>query len=278
MTNLNHAQSTTYQQPDISASTFVGNGLLQESILWKLILLTGLTYLIWSDRVSIVLGPTTEPSTEQFAVKKVRAGLFDFSIDGPKKDKPGTEVKVKLPAGSLNNVTLAIDPDYAKRNHITEAVLEKRFAACREYISRFAPVAIAEMRRSGIPASIILAQGLLESNAGASNIARTANNHFGIKCFSTHCKKGHCINSPDDSHKDFFIKYENAWGSFRAHSDFIGQSGRYVHLFDLDSSNYRGWARGLAKAGYTTDKLYGEKLIAIIQTMELYQYDKQDLP
>ena len=140
------------------------------------------------------------------------------------------------------------------------------------YIKRYAAVAQEEMARYGIPASITLAQGLLESNAGLSPLAANANNHFGIKCFSRRCYKGHCRNYSDDSHKDFFRVYANAWESFRAHSLFL-QKPRYQALFRLGKRDYRGWARGLTQAGYATDPGYGDKLIRMIERFELHRYD-----
>ena len=120
------------------------------------------------------------------------------------------------------------------------------------YVNRFSDVARTEMEQFGIPASITLAQGLLESSAGKSPLARDANNHFGIKCFSKKCKKGHCKNFSDDHHKDFFRTYPSAWESFRAHSLFL-QKDRYKHLLDLKKTDYINWAVGLKKAGYATD-------------------------
>jgi flagellum-specific peptidoglycan hydrolase FlgJ len=146
-------------------------------------------------------------------------------------------------------------------------------SACQTYIQRFAPVAQAEMRKYGIPASIILAQALLESNAGQSKLTQKTNNHFGMKCFSKNCRKGHCSNFTDDSHKDFFLSYGNAWASYRDHSNFLKNNKRYRKLFTNEATDYKSWARGLAKAGYATDKLYANKLIALIETLELDQYD-----
>lgn len=141
------------------------------------------------------------------------------------------------------------------------------------YVRRFARVAQSEQEKFGIPASINLAQGLLESDAGNSPIARRNNNHFGIKCFSQNCQKGHCSNFTDDSHKDFFRAYDNAWESWRAHSLMLQQSSRYHPLFQLDHKDYRSWARGLAKAGYATDPDYAKKLVNLIEELELYAYD-----
>lgn len=142
------------------------------------------------------------------------------------------------------------------------------------YVKRYFKVAQKEMEKYGIPASIKLAQGLLESNVGESRLAVHNNNHFGIKCFSKTCGKGHCSNFTDDSHKDFFRKYKNAWESYRAHSILL-QSNRYKPLKSLKSSDYKGWAYGLKKAGYATDKNYAPKIIGLIEDLKLYQYDNQ---
>jgi flagellum-specific peptidoglycan hydrolase FlgJ len=144
---------------------------------------------------------------------------------------------------------------------------------CLTYLERFISVAKSEKEQFGIPASIILAQGLLETNAGQSRLALKCNNHFGIKCFSKKCKKGHCHNFTDDHHKDFFVVYPSTWASYRAHSKFLKQA-RYNLLFKLDASDYKAWAKGLKKCGYATDPRYAEKLIAIIEYFELYQYDE----
>lgn len=143
----------------------------------------------------------------------------------------------------------------------------------RKYVARFAKVAQNEMEKYGIPASITLAQGLLESNAGESTLALKNNNHFGIKCFSRSCRKGHCSNHTDDSHKDFFRKYNSAWESYRAHSHLL-RADRYKPLYKLPPDDYKRWAHGLKKAGYATDKYYAEKLINLIEELSLHQYDK----
>lgn len=140
------------------------------------------------------------------------------------------------------------------------------------YVKRYYKVAQKEMDKYGIPASIKLAQGLLESNVGESRLAVHNNNHFGIKCFSRTCRKGHCSNFTDDSHKDFFRKYKNAWESYRAHSILL-QSTRYKPLKSLKTTDYKGWAYGLKKAGYATDKNYAPKIVGLIEDLKLYKYD-----
>lgn len=141
------------------------------------------------------------------------------------------------------------------------------------YVKRFAKVAQKEMSAFGIPASITLAQGLLETNAGESPLASQHNNHFGLKCFSRTCEKGHCTNFTDDSHKDFFRKFTSAWESYRAHSLLLANSERYEALFKLSKSDYKAWANGLKKAGYATDKQYAKKLVRLIEGLQLYEYD-----
>lgn len=141
-----------------------------------------------------------------------------------------------------------------------------------DYVDRFKKVAIDEMVKYGVPASISLAQGLIESRAGTSKLAVENNNHFGIKCFSRNCKKGHCTNFTDDTHKDFFRKFKTPWESWNAHSQLIS-SGRYAKLKRY-GHDYRKWAYGLKSIGYATDRSYAEKLIGIIERYDLYKYDR----
>jgi flagellum-specific peptidoglycan hydrolase FlgJ len=139
------------------------------------------------------------------------------------------------------------------------------------YIDRFSKTAKAEQDKYGIPVSIKLAQGILESNSGLSTLSSRYNNHFGIKCTSKKCPKGHCVNFSDDHHKDFFRSYPTAWEGWRDHSVKVSSAERYSHLFE--NNDYKAWARGLQKAGYATDKKYADKLIRIIETYKLYEYD-----
>jgi len=141
-----------------------------------------------------------------------------------------------------------------------------------KYVKAYAKIAQREMEEFGIPASITLAQGLLESNAGESALATRNKNHFGIKCFSKSCRKNHCSNFTDDHHKDFFRIYKTPEESYRAHSRLLGAK-RYRKLFDLAQTDYRNWAKELKKAGYATDPHYAGKLINLIEELDLYKYD-----
>ncbi len=143
----------------------------------------------------------------------------------------------------------------------------------KAYIKKYADLAKKEMKNYGIPASITLAQGLLESNAGESKLAKNNHNHFGLKCFSRKCKKGHCSNFTDDSHKDFFKIFKSPADSYHAHSKLLRNGSRYNGLFKLKKDDYKGWARGLRKAGYATDPNYDKKLIRLIEELKLYHYD-----
>jgi len=139
------------------------------------------------------------------------------------------------------------------------------------YIGTYKNIAIDKMEKYKIPASITLAQGILESGNGLSTLAKKSNNHFGIKCHSGW--KGKRVYHDDDKKGECFRKYPNAEGSFNDHSKFLTGRGRYEFLFDLQPDDYKAWAKGLKKAGYATDRKYPKKLISFIETFELYKYD-----
>ncbi len=139
-----------------------------------------------------------------------------------------------------------------------------------EYIEQFKEIAMNEMRRSGVPASITLAQGILESESGNSELVKRSNNHFGIKCKSTWA--GESVKHDDDANGECFRAYTNAGDSYRDHSDFLKANQRYASLFNLNPTDYAGWARGLKKAGYATNPRYPELLIKYIELNNLQQY------
>lgn len=143
-----------------------------------------------------------------------------------------------------------------------------------EYIEKYKDDAIHEMKRTGVPASITLAQGLLESGNGNSTLATEANNHFGIKCHNGWT--GATYLKDDDKKNDCFRKYRNARESFEDHSDFLKNGKRYAFLFEYDRDNYKAWAHGLKKAGYATNPKYPELLITMIERYQLDQYDGKD--
>jgi hypothetical protein len=141
----------------------------------------------------------------------------------------------------------------------------------QEYIEQYKDIAIKEMKRTGVPASITLAQGALESGDGNSRLAKKGNNHFGIKC---HDWKGRKIRHDDDENNECFRKYKSAYDSYKDHSDFLSSKQRYASLFELEPTDYKGWAKGLKKAGYATSRSYDKALIRIIEENGLYAYDQ----
>ncbi len=144
-----------------------------------------------------------------------------------------------------------------------------------DYIANYKEVAMNNMKSYGIPASIILAQGILESGAGRGSLAMTANNHFGIKCHNDWT--GESVLKDDDAAQECFRKYNDPAESFKDHATFLTGRNRYATLFELPKDDYEAWAKGLRLAGYATDPNYPEKLISYIERYELYQYDSQVL-
>ena len=141
------------------------------------------------------------------------------------------------------------------------------------YIKQYRDLAVEEMKKYRIPASITLAQGLLESGAGQSTLARKSNNHFGIKCGSDW--RGKTVSHDDDARGECFRAYKHPKQSYEDHSKFLANRPRYASLFKLDITDYKGWARGLKKAGYATNPRYAEQLIGIIELYDLHKYDKK---
>lgn len=142
----------------------------------------------------------------------------------------------------------------------------------QEYIDKYAQIAMDEMIRAKVPASITLAQGCLESDNSNSRLATKGNNHFGVKCHSDW--KGKTMTHDDDKDDECFRVYQHAEESYRDHSDFLTKGSRYASLFELAPDDYKSWARGLRKAGYATDPKYPDKLITIIEEAGLDKYDK----
>lgn len=141
-----------------------------------------------------------------------------------------------------------------------------------DYIQKFHEIAIDEMHSYGIPASITLAQGILESGNGNSELSIKSKNHFGIKCHKGWTGKK--VYHDDDEENECFRKYKNVSDSYRDHSEFLKNRDRYAFLFDYKMTDYKSWARGLKKAGYATHPEYAERLISLIERYDLAQYDK----
>jgi LysM repeat protein len=147
-------------------------------------------------------------------------------------------------------------------------------SARKEYITSYSNIAITQMKKHKIPASITLAQGILESGSGNSYLARSSNNHFGIKCGSQW--KGKTSYHDDDKENECFRAYSWVKDSYLDHSLFLTSNQRYAFLFDLKENDYKAWARGLKKAGYATNPHYADRLIQLIEEEKLYVFDQLD--
>jgi flagellum-specific peptidoglycan hydrolase FlgJ len=195
------------------------------------------------------------------------AGMFLVSC-GSKKHVRTTKQKSK------RTTTIPKAPEVSQEEDkvtITTTTTTRSTDKVANYVEDFKDVAIQEMKLYKIPASITLAQGILESGSGSGRLALEANNHFGIKCHTGWI--GGRIYHDDDEAQECFRTYNDANYSYRDHSLFLKDRRRYAGLFELEKDDYTGWANGLREAGYATDKRYPEKLISLIERYELYQYD-----
>ena len=186
------------------------------------------------------------------------------------KKKPKTERVVRIKQPIKEKGTKAEEPE------VIEVPVNIPYSErVANYIKEFSGIAKEEMLQYGIPASITLAQGILESGAGVGELTLKANNHFGIKCHTGW--EGDTVYHDDDERGECFRKYSDPKYSYRDHSLFLTQRSRYQELFKLRKDDYRGWAKGLRKAGYATDPKYPEKLIGIIERYNLEAYDEEVL-
>jgi len=185
-------------------------------------------------------------------------GTFLSSCGARKKTNRNQETEVNV------NIPSIATPD------APSIILTPTYNSTEDYIAFFKAVAIHEMKLYGIPASITLAQGILESGSGKGRLARQANNHFGIKC---HDWTGPRIYHDDDRAQECFRKYNDPSQSYRDHSLFLAKRKRYADLFKHKITDYKAWARGLKRAGYATDPQYPKKLISLIERYKLYRYD-----
>ncbi|XLS28584.1 glucosaminidase domain-containing protein [Flavobacteriaceae bacterium M23B6Z8] len=160
-------------------------------------------------------------------------------------------------------------------NVIPEKFIYFDISSTEEYIDTFKEIAKQNMLDYGIPASITLAQGILESGSGRGELTRKSNNHFGIKCHKGWT--GDRAYHDDDAKGECFRRYNHPMFSFSDHSLFLTQRSRYAFLFDLKKDDYKAWAKGLRKAGYATDKKYPQKLISVIERYDLFKYDREVL-
>ncbi|MCK0107682.1 glucosaminidase domain-containing protein [Flavobacteriaceae bacterium S0825] len=193
--------------------------------------------------------------------------LSIFIVSCGSRKKSARNVDTRIKKTDIRSIPKKEKEIVTEPKTITKAPVIK---STDDYIAFYKDIAIAEMKQYGIPASITLAQGILESGSGRGRLAVKANNHFGIKC---HDWEGAKIFHDDDRAQECFRKYRDANTSFRDHSEFLANRKRYAKLFELDKDDYKGWAKELRKAGYATDRKYPEKLISLIERYQLYKFD-----
>jgi len=195
--------------------------------------------------------------------------LFLASCSSSRKISTKKNNNVKVVKNPINKLPSVRQQQHVKKLEKGNKSLNKHTL---QYIKKYAPLAVLEMHKYDIPASITLAQGILESGNGRSQLASKSNNHFGIKCHVGW--KGQKVYHDDDEKGECFRKYKFVETSYKDHSEFLSGRRRYANLFKLRKLDYKGWAKGLKKAGYATDKKYPKKIIKIIETYNLYEFDK----
>ena len=202
--------------------------------------------------------------TNSYILKKLFIGTITFIFISCGISR---KVIVEKESSKKNKIESKIDSQTitkAEKNYTNKEKIEF-------YINRYSSVARTEMKTYGIPASITLAQGILESGMGYGRLAKEGNNHFGIKCHKDW--KGDRIYHDDDKKGECFRVYNDPASSYRDHSLFLKTRSRYDFLFEIKTNNYKAWAKGLKKAGYATDPKYPEKLISLIERFELNKFD-----
>ena len=210
-------------------------------------------------------------NTNKSVIQTTKKGskLNTSTVSSDRKPIKNGSVENKLPAKP--------DHNYNPNTQILEATTRVKVTndMILAYIETYKDVAQSNMKKYGIPASIILGQAILESGSGTGPLCVQANNHFGIKCHKDWL--GASIKYDDDSIAECFRKYDNPFDSFRDHSFFLTAGSRYSPLFKLNQTDYKSWANGLKDAGYATDPQYPAKLIGLIERFQLYKYDVGDL-
>jgi flagellum-specific peptidoglycan hydrolase FlgJ len=201
-------------------------------------------------------------SKPAIATTKKQAAVQRPRTVAAKKQTPAKPIGKNYP--STNNTTEVIQS--TSKTTVTSSSIN-------DYVLQYKDIAMGNMQKYGIPASIILAQGILESGAGKGDLAIEANNHFGIKCHKDWL--GESVRHDDDSAQECFRKYREASESYRDHALFLVGKNRYASLFTYEKDDYKAWAKGLRACGYATDPNYPDKLISYIERYNLHQYDCQ---
>ena len=232
--------------------------------------------------------------------KKILLAFTIISLIGCNATKPVIVTSKKAPLKQRTEIVQTTKKTAAIRSNITKQILSKPVKqqqqqqrnqetevivstsktlvtndVIKTYIYQFKDIAMGNMKNYGIPASIILAQGILESGAGRGDLAKNSNNHFGIKCHAGWT--GESVKHDDDAAQECFRKYDNPSESYKDHALFLTGRSRYAKLFGFSKGDYKAWAKGLRAAGYATDPKYPDKLISYIERYNLHEYDNQVL-
>ena len=242
-------------------------GLFQGFTILKFVLL-GLLFLVSCKASQPVVKTTNGKTTSKTPVKTTNKNTKTTSTKtaSTKKEQNSSKTTVSKAKTGNKGSEIALEATSNIKTYSEEIQL---------YIADFKDIAKFNMKEYGIPASITLAQGILESGAGKGTLAQNANNHFGIKCHTGW--NGESVTHDDDAEQECFRKYIHASESYKDHSYFLTSRPRYASLFTLDKGDYEAWANGLKNAGYATDVKYPTKLIGIIERFELYQFDNEVL-
>lgn len=241
-----------------------------EAALFRLALLVLFGYLFLEKDIRVELNLKSLEAAARPTAIRTAAGFWSGPGDAAKSGRlrPGERAL----AEKYSPLSLVLHPGLVHSKRLPQAVVRHHRRHIRAYLDRYSPLAVRQMKQYHIPASITLAQALLESNVGDSPLAIQSNNHFGIKC-RRKCKGCTCRNYADDDAYDMFRVFRSPEEGYREHARLL-TGARYRHLLRLPASDYRQWAVGLKKAGYATDPAYAGKLIRLIEGLQLYRYDQ----
>ncbi len=243
---------------------------ISEAALFRLALLVLIGYLFLEKDIRVEFNLKSLEAAARPSVARAEAGFWPGLGDAAKP--AGLHPEADALAGKYRPLSLVLHPELVRSKRLPQAVVRRHRRHIQTYLDRYSPLAVRQMKQYHIPASITLAQALLESDAGDSPLATQSNNHFGIKC-RRKCRGCTCRNYADDDAYDMFRVFRSVEEGYREHARLL-TGARYRHLLRLPAADYRRWAVGLKKAGYATDPHYADKLIRLIEELQLYRYDR----
>ena len=215
---------------------------------------------------------STTPTTPRINCKPPKVAAVVPTVPAASASAPTNTGRRVFRHSDYQDLQFLLDPTYAERHQLPRDLVDAKLDACRAYVTRFAKVAIAEKERYNIPVAIKLAQGLLESENGQNPLATEANNHFALPCGISADNTG-CLPTQRFGLAADFQRFDAVWNSYRTHSLLLN-SDQYRHLLRLPAKDYKAWAQGLQMAGYSPDPQYAEKLVRLVEGLELYLFDR----